>query len=82
MNRAGWNGEAKPTVQDRTARKRGHPRYDWEKAKRLYDQKWSDTKIAEAMGCRVQSVREWRKREKLPAWPCSVQVMARKAAVI
>lgn len=59
---------------------RRRTRYDWEKAKRLYDQKWSDPKIADAMGCRVQSVWEWRKREKLPPWPRSEQVMARKGA--
>lgn len=56
-------------------------RYDWEKAKRLYNQKWSDPKIADAMGCRVQSVLEWRKRENLPPWPCSEQVKARKGAI-
>ena len=37
----------------------------------LYDQKWSDSKIAAAMGCDVNSVFAWRKREKLPPWPRS-----------
>ena len=26
MNRAGWNGEIKPVIQERTVRKKGHPR--------------------------------------------------------
>lgn len=60
----------------------GGPRYDWEKAKMLYDQKWSDSKIAAAMGCDVNSVLAWRKREKLPPWPRSVQIVARKEVVV
>ena len=40
----------------------------------LYDQKWSDSKIAAAMGCDVNSVFAWRKREKLPPWPRSVKI--------
>lgn len=80
----------KPLAGTRGEKPKGRPicinpvrrrtRYDWEKAKRLYDQKWSDPKIADAMGCRVQSVREWRKREKLPPWPRSEQIMTRKTA--
>lgn len=56
-------------------------RYDWEKAKKLYDQKWSDPKIADAMGCRVQAVLMWRKREKLASWPQSEQIKVRKGEV-
>ena len=48
----------------------------------LYDQKWSDSKIAAAMGCDVNSVLAWRKREKLPPWPRSVQIVARKEVVV
>ena len=68
MNRAGWNGEAKPTVQDRTARKRGHPRYDWEKGRELYDRGYNDDRIAEELGCSPRTVEEWRRRHHLPAW--------------
>ena len=68
MNRAGWNGEAKPTVQDRTARKRGHPRYDWEKGRELYDRGYNDDRIAEELGCAPRTVEEWRQRRHLPAW--------------
>ena len=62
-----------PAIAINPSRRR--TRYDWEKAKTLYDQKWSDSKIATAMGCDVNSVLAWRKREKLPPWPRSVQVM-------
>jgi len=48
----------------------------------LYDQKWSDSKIAAAMGCDVNSVFAWRKREKLPPWPRSEQIVARKEVVV
>ena len=41
-----------------------------------------DSKIATAMGCDVNSVLAWRKREKLPPWPRSVQIVARKTAAI
>ncbi|MFR4088489.1 MAG: terminase gpP N-terminus-related DNA-binding protein [Dysosmobacter sp.] len=51
------------------------------KGKKLYDQKWSDRKIADAMGCRVQAVLMWRKREKLASWPQSEQIKARKEEV-
>ena len=66
-----------PALSINPSRRRS--RYDWEKAKKLYNQKWSDRKIADAMGCRVQSVREWRKREKLLPWPYSEQVKAGKS---
>ena len=69
-----------PAIAINPSRRR--TRYDWEKAKTLYDQKWSDSKIATAMGCDVNSVLAWRKREKLPPWPRSVQIVARKTAAI
>lgn len=69
-----------PAIAINPSRRR--TRYDWEKAKTLYDQKWSDSKIAAAMGCDVNSVLAWRKREKLPPWPRSVQIVARKEVVV
>lgn len=69
-----------PAIAINPSRRR--TRYDWEKAKMLYDQKWSDSKIAAAMGCGVNSVFAWRKREKLPPWPRSEQIAARKEVVV
>ena len=69
-----------PAIAINPSRRR--TRYDWEKAKMLYDQKWSDSKIAAAMGCDVNSVFAWRKREKLPPWPRSEQIVARKEVVV
>lgn len=67
MNRVGWNGEVKPILQDRKARKRGRPRYDWGIARELYEQGLNDHQIAARLGCRHGAVFEWRKREGLEA---------------
>ena len=67
MKRVGWNGEERPLCQPRNAKKKGHPRYDWAKIRKLYDAGMSDYKIATVVGCKRGTVLEWRKREGLNA---------------
>ena len=40
-------------------------RFDWDKARELYEQGKTDMDIAVTIGCSDTTVREWRKREKL-----------------
>lgn len=42
-------------------------KYDWDIAKRLYDEGKNDGEIARVMGCTPGVVRQWRNRNKLPA---------------
>ena len=41
------------------------PKYDWEKARKLYDAGMSDARIAKALGCQNETVGKWRRREGL-----------------
>ena len=46
---------------------RRYTRYDWSKAKPLYDAGMTDKEISRAMGCSYQAVFDWRHREGLQA---------------
>jgi uncharacterized protein YjcR len=41
------------------------PKYDWEKARKLYDAGMSDARIAKELGCQNETVGKWRHREGL-----------------
>ena len=43
------------------------PKYDWEKARQLYDQGWNDGQISREIGCTPHTVCGWRQKEGLPA---------------
>lgn len=42
-------------------------KYDWAPARRLYNEGKNDSEISRFMQCPAQTVRSWRKREKLKA---------------
>lgn len=41
--------------------------YDWDRALTLYDRGYTDAQIADAIGCKWQTVVKWRRREGLPS---------------
>ena len=41
--------------------------YDWDRALTLYDRGFTDAQIADAIGCKWQTVVKWRRREGLPS---------------
>lgn len=43
------------------------PKYDWAKARKLYEQGLNDGEIGRAIGCRCHAVFSWRKKNHLPA---------------
>lgn len=58
--------EREPRKAKKPKRKRT-PRYDWTRARTLYDAGKSDREIAEVIGCTPPAVRDWRRREELPS---------------
>ena len=43
------------------------PKYDWAKARKLYEQGLNDGEIGRAIGCGCHAVFSWRKKNNLPA---------------
>lgn len=66
-----WRNRATPPLPVNRDRMGTGERYDWEAARKLYDEGACDAEIMELLGCSQTAVCSWREREGLalhPAW--------------
>ena len=74
-----WRHSVEPPLPVNRDQMGGGMRYDWEVARRLYDEGACDQEIMELLGCTQTTVYNWRAREGLPIHPAWDRRAIRKA---